>query len=48
MVNYFLGLPAEAVGLIALRKSFLIDASNFRVGTCFNSFFRPSSIGASL
>jgi hypothetical protein len=48
MVNYFLGLPLEAVGLIAFLKSFLMDANNFRVGTCFNSFFRPSSIGASL
>jgi len=48
MVNYFLGLPLEAVGLIAFLKSFLIDASNFLVGTCFNSFFRPSSMRGSL
>ena len=48
MVNYLLGLPLEAVGLIAFLKSFLIDANNFRVGTCFISFFLPSSIGASL
>jgi hypothetical protein len=48
MVNYFLGLPLEAVGLITFLKSFLMDANNFRVGICFSSFFLPSSIGASL
>ena len=44
--DHFFGLPAEAVGRIAFRKSFLIDASSVRVGTCFSSFFRPSSIEA--
>jgi hypothetical protein len=48
MVNYFLGLPLEAVGLIAFLRSFLIDANNFRVGTCFSNFFRPSSMRGSL
>jgi hypothetical protein len=48
MANYLLGLPLEAVGRIAFLKSFLMDANNFRVGTCFNSFFRPSSMRGSL
>jgi len=30
------------------RMSFLMLASNFRVGTRFNSFFRPSSNGSLL
>jgi hypothetical protein len=46
--NHFLGLLVEAVGPTTFRKSFLIDAINFRVGTCFSNFFRPSSIGSSL
>jgi hypothetical protein len=48
MFNYFLGLPAEAVGLMTFRKSFLMDANNFRIGTCFSNFFRPSSMRGSL
>jgi len=48
MVNHLLGLPLEAVGLIALRKSFLMDANNLRVGICFSNFFRPSSMRGSL
>jgi hypothetical protein len=48
MVTYFFGFPTDAVGLMAFRKSFLMDANSFRVGTCFSSFFRPSSIGGSL
>jgi hypothetical protein len=48
--NYFFfkGFPAEAVDRMAFRMSCLMLASNFRVGTCFNSFFLPSSIGGSL
>jgi len=42
--NFFFGLEAEAVNL---RKSCLIEASSFRVGTFFSNFFRPSSNGAS-
>ena len=48
MDAYLFGFPLVAVGLTTFRKSFLMDASNFRVGTCFSSFFRPSSIGGSL
>jgi hypothetical protein len=33
----FLGLAAEAEGRICLRKSLLMLASNFLVGTRFNS-----------
>jgi hypothetical protein len=44
---HFLGLPAEAVGRIAFRKSFLMEASKVLVGTFFSNFFRPSSNGAS-
>jgi hypothetical protein len=45
---FFKGLAAEAVALSAFRISFLMLASNFRVGTFLISFFRPSSIGGSL
>jgi hypothetical protein len=45
--NYFF-FPVDAVGLMTFRKSFLIDANSFRVGTCFNNFFRPSSMRGSL
>src|SRR5260370_33388776 len=39
--QFFFGLAAASV----LRMSFLMLASNFRVGTCFNSFLRPASNG---
>jgi len=39
----FLGLAAASV----LRISFLMLASSFRVGTCFNSLFLPLSISPS-
>ena len=46
---FFLGLPAEAVACIAFRKSFLMLASNFLVGTLFSSsLFSFASIGGSL
>jgi len=45
--HFFLGLAAEAVALSIFRMSFLIEASSLRVGTFSNSFFRPSSNGAS-
>jgi hypothetical protein len=41
----FLGFPAEAV---ICRKSFLIDAKSFRVGTFFSMFFLPFSIARPL
>jgi hypothetical protein len=45
----FLGLEADAVGRKAFRKSLLILASNFLVGTLFNaSRFCFASIGGSL
>ena len=44
--NYFF-FPADAVGLMTFRKSFLMEASNARVGTFLSNFFRPSSNGAS-
>ncbi len=46
--HFFFGLAADADARILCRMSFLMLASNFRVGTCFSSFFRPSSIGGSL
>jgi hypothetical protein len=46
--NHFFSFPLEAVGLIAFRRSFLMEASNVLIGTFFSSFFRPSSIGVSL
>ena len=47
--HFFLGLAAEADARMVRRMSFLIDASNFLVGTRFNSLFRLSlSIGGSL
>lgn len=44
--NYqaFLGLAAEADALIACRKSLLMDASNFLVGTFFSISFLPFSM----
>jgi len=42
--HFFFGLAAATT----LRKSFLMLASNFRVGTCFNSFFLPASNGGLL
>jgi hypothetical protein len=45
----FLGLAAEAVACIVLRKSRLMLASSFLVGTRFNSSrFSFASIGGSL
>jgi hypothetical protein len=45
----FLGLAEEAVGLSAFRKSRLMLASSFLVGTRFNSSrFSLASIGGSL
>jgi hypothetical protein len=48
--NYFLfkGLAVDALALSIFRMSFLMEASSLRVGTFSNSFFRPSSNGASL
>jgi hypothetical protein len=46
---FFLGLAADAVGRIATRKSLLMLASNFLVGTRFSaSRFCFASIGESL
>jgi hypothetical protein len=46
---FFLGLAAEAVGLSDLRKSRLMLASSFLVGTRFSSSrFSFASIGGSL
>jgi len=42
-IHFFLGL-AEAV---IFRKSFLMLATSFRMGTCFMSFFLPSSMEVS-
>lgn len=45
----FLGLAAEREACITFRKSFLMLASNFLVGTLFNSSrFCFASIGGSL
>jgi len=43
--NYFFGLGLAAAA--SFRMSRLTEASSFRVGTFSNSFFRPSSNGAS-
>ena len=43
---FLLGLPADAEAVIAFRKSFLMDASNFRVGTLSSADFFYFSIGA--
>lgn len=48
MNAYLFGFPLDAVGLMVFRKSFLMDASNVRVGTFFSIFFRPSSMRGSL
>jgi len=45
--HFFLGLAAERLALAIFRMSFLMEASNLRVGTFSSSFFRPSSNGAS-
>ena len=46
---YFPFLLAAASALrMVCRKSFLMLASNFLVGTCFSSFFLPSSNGVLL
>jgi hypothetical protein len=41
--HFLLGLAADADTFRAFRMSFLMDASNFLVGTRFSSFLRPSS-----
>jgi hypothetical protein len=46
--HFFFDLAAVAVSRMAFCRSFLMLASNFRVGTCFNSFFLPSSNGGLL
>ncbi len=46
--HFFFGLAAAADSRMVCRMSFLMLASNFRVGTRFNSFFRPSSNGSLL
>jgi len=47
--HFFLGLAVTGLAeATTLRKSFLMLASNFRVGTRFNSFFLPSSNGGLL
>ena len=43
--HFFLGLADAAT---TLRKSFLIEASSFLVGTRFNSSFLPFSMRGSL
>ena len=45
--HFLLGLAADAVALSIFRMSFLIEASNLRVGTLSNSFLRPLSNGVS-
>ncbi len=44
--HFFLGLPANAEALTAFRKSFLMDASNFLVGTLSSGDFFSFFIGA--
>jgi hypothetical protein len=47
--HFLLGLAAEAEALNCRRKSFLMAATNFRVGTRFNcSRFSFSFIGGAL
>lgn len=46
--HFFFGLAADAVALSIFRMSFLMEASNLRVGTFSSSFLRPPSNGASL
>ena len=46
--HFFLGLAADALALSIFRMSFLMEASNLRVGTFSSNFFRPSSNGVSL
>jgi len=49
MYHFFLGLLAEADARITRRRSLLMLASNFRVGTRFSSLSLWSfSIGGSL
>jgi hypothetical protein len=42
--HFFLGFAEAVDALMVFRMSFLMDASNFRVGTVFNSSLRPFSI----
>jgi hypothetical protein len=44
--HFFLGLLTEAETLITFRKSLLIEANNFRVGTLSNGDFLFFSMGA--
>ena len=44
--HFLLGLPADADALTAFRKSFLIEDSNFRIGTLSSADFFFFSIGA--
>lgn len=46
--QFFLGLVGGLGVWIALRKSFLMLATNFLVGIRFSNFFLPSSTGVSL
>jgi len=46
--HFFLGLTADLALAAICRKSFLMEASNLRVGTFSKSFFLPSSIGGVL
>lgn len=49
MGHSYFGLLDLGAELIALRKSLLMDATSFRVGTFFNNLFLTSfSIGGSL
>ena len=46
-VHDFLGLESDAATRISSRKSFLIDAKSFRVGTRLRSAFLPFSMRGS-
>jgi hypothetical protein len=46
--HFLLDLDDAADARIACRKSFLMDASSFRVGTCFSIFFLAFSMRGSL
>jgi hypothetical protein len=42
--HFFFGFAADADARITFRMSFLMDASNFRVGTFFSKSLRPFSM----
>jgi hypothetical protein len=44
--HFFLGLPLDADAVIAFLKSFLIDDTNFRIGTFSSGDFSFFAIGA--